>query len=289
MKKFLQKFSAVGLLLALTVHSAYAGTLEDALAIGRNMKLPEITHYTPKLFHDTLESMFGENFTTILTPENENISAKNTELLDGKSGENFLKKSYVNCNGGQVAMGVSEDGKIRCASKEPLQLVKATIRSGSVTMQSKTATKTMKAGDILEISDPITLETAEPKANEGVEKYRAEITFEDGSLIRMDKGTKIELRGVAREANGRVRTIAQASYAGRGLLWGRVLSDDGPEFRHNQIIAGVRGTSIALQANKIHIFQSQNHENAALLSVLQGNGGLKSIENMARCSSVSVV
>ncbi len=259
MKKFLHKICILALCFVGITSVAWASSLDDAINIGRDKELPPVVYNTPKIFHKVLANIFGEKFSEILSSNNAHISVLNTEKLGNIAAEKFLKKTFVPCSGGQVAMGINSMGAIRCASKNPTFLVKASIRSGKVTIENSAGSWQIGTGEILDIREPTTFETGSPSGNESAELYRAEIVFpEDNSLIRMDAWTKIVLQPITRQENGRTRTIAQASYGGQWLLWGRILSDDGPEFRNNQIIAGVRGTSLAMRENNnIMVIQSR--------------------------------
>lgn len=85
MKNFLLKISAIFLMIAsvspVIVHAN--ADLEAALAIGRQKEFPAIEYNSPKIFHDILAKIFGENFSEILKRGEGDIFAKNTEALGG--------------------------------------------------------------------------------------------------------------------------------------------------------------------------------------------------------------
>lgn len=130
--------------------------------------------------------------------------------------------------------------------------------------------KNLQKNDTFTVTDKVMLSTTDKSL---------EIAFADDSIIRLETDTKISLSGI-KDHDG-IRTLAEASYD-RGLLWGRVVSPDGPSLRHGEIIAWVRGTSIALTEDSIYALQSQHHDSAV---TIQKSGNTI---NMWECSQISI-
>lgn len=192
------------------------------------------------------------------------------------------------CSGGEVVVGITDEGYIRCGSKAQLLAIDVSVRSGSLTWSTQCigveSCQVKKENISIENNTPRSMRI-EPNQIAYLEtaNSQAEVVFSDGSLIRLDTGTKIELKPVHARAtnnNGRIRTLAQASYK-NGLLWGRVLSDDGPQFENNNVIAGVRGTSLAITADGIYALQSRN--GAGTVTLLHSG----KIIDMNSCSKVN--
>lgn len=145
-------------------------------------------------------------------------------------------------------------------------------------------TKIIREGQMMELSEEIILETGKtiPNDDTGVE-----IVFEDKSLIRLAADTKIKLKPVTRKKNSttdEVKTIASVAYE-NGLLWGRVLSEDGPEFRYKDIVAGVRGTNLFFTKAEMRVLQSQDDKIAA--RIFNEKTG-EEIETIGECTSVKI-
>lgn len=279
MKKFfLAIFLALVTLMSPQSVSAQNGTLQDALRMAD--KIPLFVEYpVPKIFFPVFEKLLGVNgIEKVRDIVNKNeISVNNTEKLGNIPAANFLQKSKT-CTSGLVAKGI-KDGKIYCGPKNPPLAINVYIRSGQVKWYNKCTDA--KPNRIVEPSDNPIVVNEEVCLETGA--GQAEIAFDDKSLIRMDDTTKIALRGVSREDDGRVRTIAQASYRG-GLLWGRVLSKDGPEFKKDEILVGVRGTSIMMTHDHIYALQSQNNT-AATLNKNEINS---SPVDLPKCSKINI-
>ncbi len=247
----MKKSSLIALVLtgifAVSPHAAAQKSVKEALEAVKHLPTAqELAQYTtdwkiPQAFEAVFKKMFSaDQYAKVVAGQD--ASVKNTEKLANIPASQFLKNSTP-CTLPQVAVGINTDGTLRCGSKTPM-LVQTRVRSGSL----KVDTQRKVAGDTIVIDKKIIAET---KNNE-----QAELVFPDKSLLRMDQNTKITLSPVPSETHG--KTIAQASYK-NGLLWGRVLSDQGPQFENSWVIAGVRGTSIAVQWDNITIYQSQGH------------------------------
>ena len=247
----MKKSSLIALVLAgifaVSPHAAAQKSVKEALEVVKHLPTAqELAQYTtdwkiPQAFEAVFKKMFSaDQYAKVVAGQD--ASVKNTEKLANIPASQFLKNSTP-CTLPQVAVGINTDGTLRCGSKTPM-LVQARVRSGSL----KADNQRKSAGDTIVIDKKIIAET---KNNE-----QAELVFPDKSLLRMDQNTKITLSPVPSETRG--KTIAQASYK-NGLLWGRVLSNEGPQFENSWVIAGVRGTSIAVQWDNITIYQSQGH------------------------------
>ena len=245
----MKKSSLIALVLtgifAVSPHAAAQKSVKEALEAVKHLPTAqELAQYTtdwkiPQAFEAVFKKMFSaDQYAKVVAGQD--ASVKNTEKLANIPASQFLKNSTP-CTLPQVAVGINTDGTLRCGSKTPM-LVQARVRSGSL----KVDTQRKVAGDTIVIDKKIIAET---KNNE-----QAELVFPDKSLLRMDQNTKITLSPVPSETHG--KTIAQASYK-NGLLWGRVLSNEGPQFENSWVIAGVRGTSLAIQWDNITIYQSQ--------------------------------
>ena len=254
----MKKSSLIALVLtgifAVSPHAAAQKSVKEALEAVKHLPTAqELTQYTtdwkiPQAFEAVFKKMFSaDQYTKVVAGQD--ASVKNTEKLANIPASQFLKNSTP-CTHPQVAVGINTDGRLRCGSKTPM-LVQAQVRSGSL----KVDTQRKVAGDTIVIDKKIIAET---KNNE-----QAELVFPDKSLLRMDQNTKITLSPVPSETHG--KTIAQASYK-NGLLWGRVLSNEGPQFENSWVIAGVRGTSIAVQWDNITIYQSQQNTGGSIKS-----------------------
>ena len=254
----MKKSSLIALVLtgifAVSPHAAAQKSVKEALEAVKHLPTAqELAQYTtdwkiPQTFEAVFKKMFSaDQYAKVVAGQD--ASVKNTEKLANIPASQFLKNSTP-CTLPQVAVGINTDGTLRCGSKTPM-LVQARVRSGSL----KVDTQRKVAGDTIVIDKKIIAET---KNNE-----QAELVFPDKSLLRMDQNTKITLSPVPSETHG--KTIAQASYK-NGLLWGRVLSNEGPQFENSWVIAGVRGTSIAVQWDNITIYQSQQNTGGSIKS-----------------------
>ena len=267
----MKKSSLIALVLtgifAVSPHAAAQKSVKEALEAVKHLPTAqELAQYTtdwkiPQAFEAVFKKMFSaDQYAKVVAGQD--ASVKNTEKLANIPASQFLKNSTP-CTLPQVAVGINTDGTLRCGSKTPM-LVQARVRSGSL----KVDTQRKVAGDTIVIDKKIIAET---KNNE-----QAELVFPDKSLLRMDQNTKITLSPVPSETHG--KTIAQASYK-NGLLWGRVLSDQGPQFENSWVIAGVRGTSVAIQWDNITIYQSQQNTGG---SIKPSQGDLR---DLSKCSS----
>lgn len=221
----MKKSSLIALVLAgifaVSPHAAAQKSVKEALEAVKHLPTAqELAQYTtdwkiPQAFEAVFKKMFSaDQYAKVVAGQD--ASVKNTEKLANIPASQFLKNSTP-CTHPQVAVGINTDGTLRCGSKTPM-LVQAQVRSGSL----KVDTQRKVAGDIIVIDKKIIAET---KNNE-----QAELLFPDKSLLRMDQNTKITLSPVPSETHG--KTIAQASYK-NGLLWGRVLSNEGPQFENS--------------------------------------------------------
>ncbi|MDO4873884.1 MAG: hypothetical protein Q4A35_01645 [Candidatus Gracilibacteria bacterium] len=262
----MKKSSLIALVLtgifAVSPHVAAQKSVKEALEAVKHLPTAqELAQYTtdwkiPQAFEAVFKKMFSaDQYAKVVAGQD--ASVKNTEKLANIPASQFLKNSTP-CTLPQVAVGINTDGTLRCGSKTPM-LVQARVRSGSL----KVDTQRKVARDTIVIDKKIIAET---KNNE-----QAELVFPDRSLLRMDQNTKITLSPVPSETHG--KTIAQASYK-NGLLWGRVLSNEGPQFENSGVIAGVRGTSIALQGDNITIYQSQQNTGGSIKPSGGGPRGL---------------
>ena len=252
----MKKSSLIALVLAgifaVSPHAAAQKSVKEALEAVKHLPTAqELAQYTtdwkiPQAFEAVFKKMFSaDQYAKVVAGQD--ASVKNTEKLANIPASQFLKNSTP-CTLPQVAVGINTDGTLRCGSKTPM-LVQARVRSGSL----KADNQRKSAGDTIVIDKKIIAET---KNNE-----QAELVFPDKSLLRMDQNTKITLSPVPSETHG--KTIAQASYK-NGLLWGRVLSNEGPQFENSWVIAGVRGTSVAIQWDNITIYQSQQNTGGSI-------------------------
>ena len=262
----MKKSSLIALVLtgifAVSPHAAAQKSVKEALEAVKHLPTAqELAQYTtdwkiPQAFEAVFKKMFSaDQYANVVAGQD--ASVKNTEKLANIPASQFLKNSTP-CTLPQVAVGINTDGTLRCGSKTPM-LVQARVRSGSL----KVDTQRKVAGDTIVIDKKIIAET---KNNE-----QAELVFPDKSLLRMDQNTKITLSPVPSETHG--KTIAQASYK-NGLLWGRVLSNEGPQFENSWVIAGVRGTSVAIQWDNITIYQSQQNTGGSIKPSGGGPRGL---------------
>lgn len=221
----MKKSSFIALVLtgifAVSPHAAAQKSVKEALEAVKHLPTAqELAQYTtdwkiPQAFEAVFKKMFSaDQYAKVVAGQD--ASVKNTEKLANIPASQFLKNSTP-CTLPQVAVGINTDGTLRCGSKTPM-LVQARVRSGSL----KVDTQRKVAGDTIVIDKKIIAET---KNNE-----QAELVFPDKSLLRMDQNTKITLSPVPSETRG--KTIAQASYK-NGLLWGRVLSNEGPQFENS--------------------------------------------------------
>lgn len=221
----MKKSSLIALVLtgifAVSPHAAAQKSVKEALEAVKHLPTAqELAQYTtdwkiPQAFETVFKKMFSaDQYAKVVAGQD--ASVKNTEKLANIPASQFLKNSTP-CTLPQVAIGINTDGRLRCGSKTPM-LVQAQVRSGSL----KVDTQRKVAGDTIVIDKKIIAET---KNNE-----QAELVFPDKSLLRMDQNTKITLSPVPSETHA--KTIAQASYK-NGLLWGRVLSDQGPQFENS--------------------------------------------------------
>lgn len=221
----MKKSSLIALVLtgifAVSPHAAAQKSVKEALEAVKHLPTAqELAQYTtdwkiPQAFEAVFKKMFSaDQYAKVVAGQD--ASVKNTEKLANIPASQFLKNSTP-CTLPQVAVGINTDGTLRCGSKTPM-LVQARVRSGSL----KVDTQRKVAGDTIVIDKKIIAET---KNNE-----QAELVFPDKSLLRMDQNTKITLSPVPSETHG--KTIAQASYK-NGLLWGRVLSNEGPQFENS--------------------------------------------------------
>ena len=221
----MKKSSLIALVLAgifaVSPHAAAQKSVKEALEVVKHLPTAqELAQYTtdwkiPQAFEAVFKKMFSaDQYAKVVAGQD--ASVKNTEKLANIPASQFLKNSTP-CTLPQVAVGINTDGTLRCGSKTPM-LVQARVRSGSL----KVDTQRKVAGDTIVIDKKIIAET---KNNE-----QAELVFPDKSLLRMDQNTKITLSPVPNETRG--KTIAQASYK-NGLLWGRVLSNEGPQFENS--------------------------------------------------------
>ena len=221
----MKKSSLIALVLtgifAVSPHAAAQKSVKEALEAVKHLPTAqELAQYTtdwkiPQAFEAVFKKMFSaDQYAKVVAGQD--ASVKNTEKLANIPASQFLKNSTP-CTHPQVAVGINTDGTLRCGSKTPM-LVQARVRSGSL----KVDTQRKVAGDTIVIDKKIIAET---KNNE-----QAELVFPDKSLLRMDQNTKITLSPVPSETRG--KTIAQASYK-NGLLWGRVLSNEGPQFENS--------------------------------------------------------
>ena len=273
----MKKSSLIALVLtgifAVSPYAAAQKSVKEALEAVKHLPTAqELAQYTtdwkiPQAFEAVFKKMFSaDQYAKVVAGQD--ASVKNTEKLANIPASQFLKNSTP-CTLPQVAVGINTDGTLRCGSKTPM-LVQARVRSGSL----KVDTQRKVAGDIIVIDKKIIAET---KNNE-----QAELVFPDKSLLRMDQNTKITLSPVPSETRG--KTIAQASYK-NGLLWGRVLSNEGPQFENSWVIAGVRGTSLAIQWDNITIYQSQGLGGFAKYGALTANSRTT---DLSKCSSFNV-
>ena len=221
----MKKSSLIALVLtgifAVSPHAAAQKSVKEALESVKHLPTAqELAQYTtdwkiPQAFEAVFKKMFSaDQYAKVVAGQD--ASVKNTEKLANIPASQFLKNSTP-CTLPQVAVGINTDGTLRCGSKTPM-LVQARVRSGSL----KVDTQRKVASDTIVIDKKIIAET---KNNE-----QAELVFPDKSLLRMDQNTKITLSPVPSETHG--KTIAQVSYK-NGLLWGRVLSDQGPQFENS--------------------------------------------------------
>ena len=221
----MKKSSLIALVLAgifaVSPHAAAQKSVKEALEAVKHLPTAqELAQYTtdwkiPQAFEAVFKKMFSaDQYAKVVAGQD--ASVKNTEKLANIPASQFLKNSTP-CTLPQVAVGINTDGTLRCGSKTPM-LVQARVRSGSL----KVDTQRKVASDTIVIDKKIIAET---KNNE-----QAELVFPDKSLLRMDQNTKITLSPVPSETRG--KTIAQASYK-NGLLWGRVLSNEGPQFENS--------------------------------------------------------
>ena len=273
----MKKSSLIALVLtgifAVSPHAAAQKSVKEALEAVKHLPTAqELAQYTtdwkiPQAFEAVFKKMFSaDQYAKVVAGQD--ASVKNTEKLANIPASQFLKNSTP-CTLPQVAVGINTDGTLRCGSKTPM-LVQARVRSGSL----KADTQRKVAGDTIVIDKKIIAET---KNNE-----QAELVFPDKSLLRMDQNTKITLSPVPSETHG--KTIAQASYK-NGLLWGRVLSNEGPQFENSWVIAGVRGTSLAIQWDNITIYQSQGFGGFAKYRSDTPNS---QTTDLSKCSSFNV-
>ena len=271
----MKKSSLIALVLtgifAVSPHAAAQKSLKEALEAVKHLPTAqELAQYTtdwkiPQAFEAVFKKMFSaDQYAKVVAGQD--ASVKNTEKLANIPASQFLKNSTP-CTLPQVAVGINTDGTLRCGSKTPM-LVQARVRSGSL----KVDTQRKVAGDTIVIDKKIIAET---KNNE-----QAELVFPDKSLLRMDQNTKITLSPVPSETRG--KTIAQASYK-NGLLWGRVLSNEGPQFENSWVIAGVRGTSVAIQWDNITIYQSQQNTGGSVQLPWTDSPNFQ-IKNLSKCS-----
>lgn len=275
----MKKSSLIALVLAgifaVSPHAAAQKSVKEALEAVKHLPTAqELAQYTtdwkiPQAFEAVFKKMFSaDQYAKVVAGQD--ASVKNTEKLANIPASQFLKNSTP-CTLPQVAVGINTDGTLRCGSKTPM-LVQARVRSGSL----KVDTQRKVAGDTIVIDKKISAET---KNNE-----QAELVFPDKSLLRMDQNTKITLSPVPNETHG--KTIAQASYK-NGLLWGRVLSNEGPQFENSWVIAGVRGTSIAVQWDNITIYQSQQNTGGSVQLPRTDSPNFQTTD-LSKCSSFNV-
>ncbi|AWY20277.1 hypothetical protein LP123_07090 [Moraxella bovis] len=122
---------------------------------------------------------------------------------------------------------MNKNGEIICGARLSNILVNVRVTDGTGIIENiKTKEKkNLQKNDTFTVTDKVMLSTTDKSL---------EIAFADDSIIRLETDTKISLSGI-KDHDG-IRTLAEASYD-RGLLWGRVVSPDGPSLRHGEIIA----------------------------------------------------
>lgn len=206
---------------------------------------PKYEDGVPALFRN----VFFRTFTGTLDTS---FSALNTANLGGIPADKFLKNT-TSCTAGQVMTGINTDGTLRCAYKGGAILVK--VHAGSVNVDSKT----YNAGSQISVDSPKKFSTLPDCTT------NPELTFEDGSLLRLDcgkdiisnrNGTSIRIANIP---NNGSKSIAQVIYD-EGFMWGRVLNPDIVQFQNGNFIAGVRGTSVAMRLpGLLEVFQSQKN------------------------------
>lgn len=250
MKKLLVPLLAFILALSFSSEaSAQAGTLEEALNI--KTAADYIENNIPAIFRDIFIKMYGANNYDLVEKldENYNYSVQNTEKLGGRTADQYLRAGN-NCPDWQI-MNRIENGELKCGTR--LQML-VQLRSGKWTI------------DGVERSAPYEFELSKRTTVTTTDDQMELVFKSDNSLIRLDTSTSIKLMAINKAGAESSKTIAQVAYNGEGLLWGRVMSEDGPQFENNKFIAGVRGTSIMMQWDSIYALQSQHETNAVELT-----------------------
>lgn len=190
-------------------------------------------------------------------------SARNTEKVWTIDASKILSK-YPECAEGQVIKKIRDDGTPECGSKVAHMLVKVRVKEGGVIKVSWGAIWSKIASQWEEFSigynAPLSFETT-----------NAEWTLEfvdDYSIIRLDTNTKVKLSPKAKQINGTLTSIAQATLE-NGLLWGRVLNENWMDFNNWWIIAWVRGTSIVLNKSwgVTQVYDSRYNDFSASISM----------------------
>lgn len=166
-------------------------------------------------------------------------TVENTNMLSGKTADKFLRAQDI-CLAPNVWLKTDATGKPVCgANGSILASAIGTINTISGTVTAYRADGTTK---VLTGTDPV-LEGDIIQTDAGA---AITIAFSDLSIIRLDGGSTVSL-------DSGVTTSGQSiAYAilNNGWLWGRVLTETGGYYiGNNDIVAGVRGTSILYDRN----------------------------------------
>ncbi len=162
----------------------------------------------------------------------------NTAKLDGTTATGYLKNTDCDIQG-KKWIGIDSDWKALCGSVNPILADYGTVSEQGCPANIYHATGTngtTNTGDTLKSWDIVKTGAC-----------GLTIAFADLSILRLDADTTVSLDVLAPAAPS-TQTIASAILS-NGSLWWRILTDTGSySIGTDKIVAGVRGTSIAVSS-----------------------------------------
>jgi hypothetical protein len=162
-------------------------------------------------------------------------TARNTERLGGIPASGYLKNK--SCNPLEVWVGIDADGYPICGTRIPLLVGNFTEVSAWVKLIKPDNTVITPVIGVTNIEEWDLIMT---NGGTGTIQFA-----QDASYIRLDANTTVEIRTGTLGGN----TVAEAILAD-GQLWGRIMTSTGVNLGGGGLVAGVRGTSVAIGYDK---------------------------------------
>jgi hypothetical protein len=216
----MKKLSILPALIVLVIGGVFAAT---QLFPPSNTEFPSVPTQSGTIGY--ILSLFGSDGT-----------APNTDRLGGVTASGYLQNNL--CDPTKVWTGIDADGKAICGTRQTLLVGNFTEGSMSVKRGTAAAVALTANAPIYEWDLLIT-----NSSQTGTIQFA-----QDASYIRLDTDTTVEIRTGQLGNN----TVAEAILAD-GQLWGRIMTSTGVNLGGGGLVAGVRGTSVAITKNGTNV------------------------------------